>query len=210
VLGKDSVSDKAAELEHSDFVRLVNLTKVYKKWDKYRFKGHVAVKNLSLGINKGECFGLIGVNGAGKTTTFKMITGEIPISGGDVFVNNYSVSRQIEKVHQNIGYCPQSDAIIPLLTAREHLVFFARLRGIPERFVKPVSEWAMHRVGLTVFADRISRGRSLHFTICIKIISFLKSLDIFLQCLFFQIFSTNIYSANTLMIQNSLHNFFLF
>nr|UOU03308.1 ATP-binding cassette subfamily A1-like 1 [Brachionus rubens] len=159
ILGKDEdiKNEKIIKSNtNDDFVRLVNLTKIYKKWDKYRFKKHVAVNDLCLGINKGECFGLIGVNGAGKTTSFKMITGEISMSGGDVFVNDYSVSRQIEKVHQHIGYCPQTDAIIPLLTAREHLVFFARLRGIPEKYVNQVSEWAMHRVGLTVFADRIS------------------------------------------------------
>jgi ABC-type multidrug transport system ATPase subunit len=132
------------------------LTKIYKKFRHFRFRRHVAVNNLCLGINKGECFGLIGVNGAGKTTTFKMLTGEIPITGGDVYVNGASVSKQIEKVHHNIGYCPQTDAIMPLLTAREHLIFFARLRGVPEKYVRQVSEWAMHRVGLTVFADRIS------------------------------------------------------
>jgi hypothetical protein len=57
----------------ADYIRLTNLTKVYKK----KRRRHVAVNNISLGINKGECFGLIGVNGAGKTTTFKMITGKI-------------------------------------------------------------------------------------------------------------------------------------
>ena len=56
-----------------------------------------------------------------------MITGEIAATGGEVYVNGYKVSSQIEKVHENIGYCPQSDAIIPLLTAREHLIFFGRL-----------------------------------------------------------------------------------
>jgi ATP-binding cassette, subfamily A (ABC1), member 3 len=49
-----------------------------------------------------------------------MITGEIPATGGEVYVNGYKVSNQIEKVYENIGYCPQSDAIMPLLTAREH------------------------------------------------------------------------------------------
>ena len=49
---------------------------------------------------------------------------------------------------------------MPLLTAREHLVFFARLRGIPEKYVRKVSEWAMNKVGLTVFADRISNDFS--------------------------------------------------
>lgn len=152
----ESKQDKLDEDESRDFIKLVNLTKVYKKIDKFKLRKHCAVNNLSLGINKGECFGLIGVNGAGKTTTFKMITGELSISGGDVYVNNYSVSKQIEKVHLNIGYCPQTDAIMPLLTAREHLIFFARLRGIPERYINKVCEWAMNRVGLSVFADRIS------------------------------------------------------
>jgi ATP-binding cassette subfamily A (ABC1) protein 1 len=143
--------------KQEDFIKLVNLTKVYRKFRKlHRWKKHVAVNAVSLGIKKGECFGLIGVNGAGKTTTFKMITGEIPITGGDVYVNNYSVSKQIGKVHENIGYCPQTDAIMPLLTAREHLIFFARLRGIPEKYVNQVCDWALDRVGLTVFSNRIS------------------------------------------------------
>ena len=144
--------------DSKDYIRFVNLTKIFKKFKRFRFKRHVAVNDLSLGINKGECFGLIGVNGAGKTTTFKMLTGEIPASGGEVYVNGYKVSSQIENVHENIGYCPQSDAIIPLLTAREHLMFFGRLRGIPEKYVAKASEWAINRVGLNVYADRISGG----------------------------------------------------
>ena len=42
-----------------DYIKLVNLTKVYKKFKKFKFKKHAAVNNLSLGINKGECFGLV-------------------------------------------------------------------------------------------------------------------------------------------------------
>ena len=38
--------------------------------------------------------------------------------------------------------------MIPLLTAREHLMFFARLRGIPNKYVRRVSDWAMNKVGL--------------------------------------------------------------
>ena len=89
---------------NEDYIKLINLTKVYKKVEGFKLKKHVAVNSLSLGINKGECFGLIGVNGAGKTTTFKMITGDIGITGGDVKVNDFSVSNQIEKVHSNLGY----------------------------------------------------------------------------------------------------------
>jgi ABC-type multidrug transport system ATPase subunit len=45
---------------------------------------------------------------------------------------------------------------MPLLTAKEHLQFFARLRGIPEKYVNKVSEWAINRVGLVPFTNRIS------------------------------------------------------
>jgi ABC-type multidrug transport system ATPase subunit len=85
-----------------------------------------------------------------------MLTGAILITAGDAYVNGYSVSKEIEKVHKNIGYCPQSDAIFPLLTAREHLIFYARIRGIPERYTNGVCKWALNRVGLNVFADRVA------------------------------------------------------
>lgn len=75
-------------------------------------------------------------------------------------INGYSISKQKEKVHRSIGYCPQFDALMPLLTAREHLKFFARLRGIPEVHVKRVCEWAMDKVGLNIFADRLSNDLS--------------------------------------------------
>ena len=50
-----------------DYLKLINLTKVYSKVNGFKSKRHIAVKSLYLGIDKSECFGLIGVNGAGKT-----------------------------------------------------------------------------------------------------------------------------------------------
>lgn len=53
---------------------------------------------ISLAVQKGECFGLLGFNGAGKTTTFKMLTGEETITSGDAFIGGYSISSDIGKV----------------------------------------------------------------------------------------------------------------
>lgn len=50
-----------------------------------------------------------------------------------------SILREIDEVHQNMGYCPQFDAINDLLTGREHLEFYAILRGVPEKEVCEVS-----------------------------------------------------------------------
>ena len=51
-------------------------------------KKTLAVDKLTFGVQRGECFGLLGVNGAGKTSTFKMLTGDSPITSGDAFVND--------------------------------------------------------------------------------------------------------------------------
>lgn len=58
----------------------------------------IAVDRISLAVQKGECFGLLGFNGAGKTTTFKMLTGEETITSGDAFVGGHSISSDIGKV----------------------------------------------------------------------------------------------------------------
>jgi len=52
-------------------------------------KHHLAVDRISVGIHKGECFGLLGVNGAGKTTTFKMLTGNVSPTSGDAHLAEY-------------------------------------------------------------------------------------------------------------------------
>ncbi|ODN05472.1 ATP-binding cassette sub-family A member 3, partial [Orchesella cincta] len=101
-----------------------DLTKYYDKF--------LAVDHLCLGVQQGECFGLLGVNGAGKTTTFKMLTGDIPITDGDAFIDTKSVKTDIKKVQRVLGYCPQFDALIPELTGRETIRLFARLRGVAE------------------------------------------------------------------------------
>lgn len=53
--------------------------------------------------------------------------------------SHFSVNTEIDEVHQNMGYCPQFDAINDLLTGREHLEFYAILRGVPEKEVCEVS-----------------------------------------------------------------------
>lgn len=64
----------------------------------------LAVDKVSLAVQKGECFGLLGFNGAGKTTTFKMLTGEETITSGDAFVGGHSISSEIGKV--GLGTAP--------------------------------------------------------------------------------------------------------
>lgn len=75
-------------------------TLVLKELKKVYNGGFYAVKGLSLGVQMGECFGLLGVNGAGKTSTFKMMTGDEPISSGEAYLNGCSVISNINQVRK--------------------------------------------------------------------------------------------------------------
>ncbi|XP_042638708.1 phospholipid-transporting ATPase ABCA7 [Orycteropus afer afer] len=131
-----------------DVLVLRDLTKVY------RGQRMPAVNRLCLGIPPGECFGLLGVNGAGKTSTFRMVTGDMLPSGGEAVLAGHSVARESAAAHRCMGYCPQSDAILQLLTGREHLELFARLRGVPEAQVAQTASAGLARLGLVHYSDR--------------------------------------------------------
>ncbi|XP_060935296.1 phospholipid-transporting ATPase ABCA1b [Limanda limanda] len=141
-------------LGRGDILELRQLTKVFKR------KQKPAVDRLCVGIPPGECFGLLGVNGAGKTTTFKMLTGDTVVTSGEAFLAGKSILREIDEVHQNIGYCPQFDAINELLTGREHLELYAVLRGVPEEEVCDVADWGIRKLGLLKYADKAAGSYS--------------------------------------------------
>uniref|UniRef100_A0A8C4DG67 ATP-binding cassette sub-family A member 2 n=1 Tax=Dicentrarchus labrax TaxID=13489 RepID=A0A8C4DG67_DICLA len=135
----------------NDMLKIENLTKVYKS----RKMGRIlAVDRLCLGVRPGECFGLLGVNGAGKTTTFKMLTGDECTTGGEAFINGNSILKDLLRVQQSIGYCPQFDALFDDLTAREHLELYTRLRGIPWKDQERVVQWALEKLELSKYADK--------------------------------------------------------
>lgn len=91
----------------------------------------VAVKCLSLAVDAGEVFGLLGHNGAGKTTTMKIITAEEAATRGRVLIGGESVSSNMSDAFKLLGYCPQHDALWKNITVREHLECYAAIRGVP-------------------------------------------------------------------------------
>lgn len=128
-----------------DTVNVVGLTKEFYAG---QAKQVTAVNNLSIGLNQGECFGLLGVNGAGKTTTFGMLTGEIPMTHGTVSINGADVYSQLSTARHFMGYCPQYDGLIGVLTGREHLIMYARLHGITAGDIPLIVDSLLRRMGL--------------------------------------------------------------
>jgi len=139
-----------------DVLKVKGLTKIYKS----RGKSKTAVDDLHFGVPKGQCFGLLGVNGAGKTSTFKMLTGDTMCTQGEAWVAGHTIRGEGIAVKQNLGYCPQFDALDPFLTGRQTLVLYSRLRGIKEENIGPLVEWTIQRLQLSKWADKITREYS--------------------------------------------------
>ena len=126
------------------------------------YDGVQAVRDLSLTINEGEVFGLLGPNGSGKTTTILMLLGLTEPNAGSVRICGYDPVRNPLAVKRRVGYLPENVGFYDDLTARENLRFVARLNGIRDRDSAPKIDALLDQVGLKEAADRpvrtFSRG----------------------------------------------------
>ncbi len=85
----------------------------------------VALNDISLKINSGELFGLIGPDGAGKTTLFRILTTLILADSGSASVCGWDVVKDYKKIRENVGYMPGRFSLYQDLTVEENLTFFA-------------------------------------------------------------------------------------
>jgi ABC-2 type transport system ATP-binding protein len=97
------------------------------------FGSFQAIDHLSLTVQQGEIFGLLGPNGSGKTTTINMISGLSVPTSGSVRVMGYDVSRDSRRIRQMLGSMPQETALYEELSAWTNMDFHADLFGIPRK-----------------------------------------------------------------------------
>ncbi len=131
-----------------------DLTKVY--------NGLVAVDHLNLRVREGEVFGVLGPNGSGKTTTILMLLGLTEPAEGEVRVLGFDPVRQPLSVKARVGYLPDQVGFYDEMTARENLIYIAKLNGIPRGEAYRRIDEALERMGLAHVADKpvgtFSRG----------------------------------------------------
>ncbi|MER2260735.1 MAG: ABC transporter ATP-binding protein [Psychrobacillus sp.] len=97
------------------------------------YKEKVAVSPMTLTINQGELFGLLGVNGAGKTTVINMLSGLAKPSTGDALVLGHSLSKELPSIRKLLAVSPQETSIAPNLSVRENLLLMARIHGFSKK-----------------------------------------------------------------------------
>ncbi|ETP35909.1 hypothetical protein F442_16025 [Phytophthora nicotianae P10297] len=140
----------------NDLVFIRNLRQQYA--GKPRAK--VALKDLCLSIQSGECFGYLGINGAGKSTTMAVLTGQLAPTYGFVTLSGFDLSTSSAEARKTMGYCPQFDALHDLLTVKEQLQLYARVKGIPEPFVDAAVDEQIQELGLTKYRHKLTQGLS--------------------------------------------------
>jgi len=127
-----------------------------------RYGRHAAVDGLDLTVEKGEVFGLLGPNGSGKTTTILLLLGLTEPTSGTVRVLGLDPLRNPLGVKRRVGYLPDQIGFYDNLTARENLLYTARLTGLSTADASARIGAALERVRLTHAADRrvgtFSRG----------------------------------------------------
>ncbi|HET7108204.1 MAG TPA: ABC transporter ATP-binding protein [Candidatus Acidoferrum sp.] len=121
-----------------------------------RFGSFTAVNDVSFRVQKGEIFGFLGPNGSGKTTVIKMLTGLLPLSGGEASVLGIDVRKDPETVRENIGYMSQNFSLYSDLTVTENLTFYGRIYGLSNDRLRKRMDEIVQLNGLGPYMDRLS------------------------------------------------------
>lgn len=103
-------------------IRVENLVKFYGDF--------CALDGVSFEVKKGEILGLLGPNGAGKTTTYRILTGYLSPTDGNIWVGDLNVKEDLDKIKRMIGYLPESAPIYKDMLVFDYLGFIADVRGV--------------------------------------------------------------------------------
>lgn len=114
---------------------------------KKSFGQHVAVRDLSLQVLKGEVFGFLGPNGSGKTTTIRMLCGLLIPDAGTGTCLGHDILKSPQKIKQHVGYMTQKYSFYTDLSVEENLDFIARVYAVQDR--KKQVERVLEKMNLT-------------------------------------------------------------
>lgn len=125
-----------------------------------RFGSVEAVKDISLNVSKGEVFGLVGSDGAGKSTLLRLIATMMKPSSGEIFIDNFNVVAEKQKIKNIIGYMPQRFGLYQDLTVDENMQFFLDVFDVPRAQRKSRKDKYLGFSNLLPFTNRLAGNLS--------------------------------------------------
>ncbi|MED5261991.1 MAG: ABC transporter ATP-binding protein [Myxococcota bacterium] len=120
-----------------------------------RFGDHAALDRVSLEVQRGETFGLLGANGAGKTTFIRICTGYLVPTSGSLRVDGISPAEHPRGVQERLGYVTETSRLYPELRVQGFLRFAGGARGLRGSALDEAVESALDRFDLTAVARRL-------------------------------------------------------
>lgn len=121
-----------------------------------RFDNLIAVNNLSLNIEQGEVFGLLGPDGAGKTTLLRILSGVMSSNEGKIKIFGLDTRKNADKIKERVGYMPQVANLWDELRVSENLSFFADIYQVPKRIKRKRIEELLISTGLAPYTQRLA------------------------------------------------------
>lgn len=125
----------------SNIIEVKNFTK--------KFGDFVAVDDISFTVEEGSIFGFLGSNGAGKSTTINALCTILDKTKGDVKINGYDISKQKDKVRNEIGIVFQESTLDSKLTIEENIKFHCEFYNVPKNEIKERIDFVLNLVDLT-------------------------------------------------------------
>src|SRR4051812_47955530 len=119
-----------------------------------KFGAFTAVDRVSLSVERGEVFGLLGPNGSGKTTLIRALCGLLPLAGGSATVLGHNVARDAERIRQSIGYMSQKFSLYADLSVQENMDFYCGIYGLRNAAAKQRQQELIELTGLAPYLDR--------------------------------------------------------
>ncbi|XP_051002939.1 phospholipid-transporting ATPase ABCA3-like [Acomys russatus] len=155
----ETIESKYFEAEPADLtagIQIKHLWKVFQENNTIK----IAIKDLSLNLYKGQITVLLGHNGAGKSTTLSILSGLYPPTSGEAYVDGYDISQHMAQIRSSLGLCPQQNLLFDHLTVSEHLYFYCRVKGTPQKMCLEETNKMLSAFNLLEKRDAFSKSLS--------------------------------------------------
>ncbi|MCC6917358.1 LPS export ABC transporter ATP-binding protein [Nitrosomonas sp.] len=128
---------------------------------KKNYQARKVVTDVSFSVRSGEVVGLLGPNGAGKTTCFYMVVGLVPLNGGEIFLDEHSLSQLPihKRARLGLSYLPQEASVFRRLTVEENVLAVLELQNLQQDEIQQYLDELLHDLHISHLRD--SLGMSL-------------------------------------------------